>query len=90
MSTYRQSAKPDSDEPLPEFRPKGSLWDLPIPLIFTFGPFLILQLAPTPSWAMTAAFLRPGLLVISFGVMVARAAREFLAVRRARREAGWR
>lgn len=90
MSPYRQSAEPDANEPLPEFRPKGSLRDLPIPLFFIFGPSLVILLAPNQSWAMTAAFVRPGMIAIGLGVMVTDAAREFLAVRRARREAGWR
>ncbi|MBN9160242.1 MAG: hypothetical protein BGO98_11345 [Myxococcales bacterium 68-20] len=90
MSPYRQNAKPPSDESLPEFRPKGSLWDLPIPLFFIFGPSLVILLAPNETWALMAAFVRPGMIAVGLGVMVARAARKFLAVRRARREAGWR
>ena len=90
MSAYRQTPKPDSDETIPNFRPSGSRWALPIVLFYLFGPLLVGLAADGTSWVNAAAFVRPGMIAIGLGAMVVQATRTFLAVRRARREAGWR
>ena len=89
MSAYRENAKPPSDETVPDFR-KGSRWALPIVLFYIFGPSLVGLVARGTSLWPAPAFVRPGMVAIGFGAMVVHAARTFLAVRRARRAAGWR
>ena len=87
MSAYRENAKPPSDETVPDFRPKGSRWALPIVLFYIFGPSLVGLVVRGTIWWPAPAFVRPGMMAIGVGAMVVHAARTFLAVRRARRAA---
>ena len=91
MNPYRTSSEPEPGDELPNLRrEKGSIVATIFMMVFFLAP-LIGLFGPHDQTLLTFAFfLKPAALFGFVMVPVVHAAREFIAVRRARRDAGWR